>query len=1348
MSFKRILSLVLVLCMVLSFFPASAFADYDEEVVEEVVEEETYAEEPVVEEYAEEPVVEEIIEEDAESFATEAAYANPVAEDDDSNQYETLQDAFDNAVGTVHLKLGIVMNATATKDVTLDCNGKQVNATIYVEDGATLTVLNGTIKAVEVSDNGCLSVEENAPVNIQSATASENESVVPGVKGGSFGEISEKLLALGYKLSGTSIVKVPAVAVDENTSPERTYYTTADDLKAALDTTTSVITLLADASYKFNSPSRSISLKLNGNKADVEPANGFYYVADTTAGDVTTYTQVRYAAKVYSINDDTSATDWYYGGVGYDDADAAVNKAMGTRDILVLCGSDASAAFGAGNELYVFEADGYTFTATPAPGYKDPVKDTKPSGYPDDVVKYSSGDLLNAKVSKDGEDKYFDHFTGADPNTCALAYANNFGGTASLLKAPAKNLKYKMVADAGKSLVIDWGTYNRENLTVEAPEGFFVNETTAGTVTTYSLVAAVAKIVYSVEGDTAWFKTFNEAAEAWATSTTLYANPITLLADIEDPFMMNPAKASTLVVNHGGFKLDVTAPEGYAVRRDGEIYVPGAKSPAYPGLDPITYKVVRTYTYSFDPDNGEEGWTTTVYADTPVEAPEDPKLEGNTFLGWFINGGTVQPEWGKPTQDLNLKAKWSVHNYRFRAYVDYEVYTVDPDSKTNLFDWTRVAYYGETITDTPEKPEQDNKIFLHWGYLNKKDLWIGGKTPTFTEVPFSFTLDETFLERAYVDPDYVDPDGTTSDGLVRIFAIWKDELYTVVFDGNGGTFVTNEAKTTDKVENKDLKVGADLVYPREDAKWPGHTFLGWEYEGTTVYTGDLPRVMPNADATYVAMWDTKTCNVTFITDKGTIVDPTTGRRTTQYTVAVPFGSEIEFPNAPVVPGYTFGGWENADSEEINRPTSITDPDCVPITFKAIYEAEKVTITLDANGGEFVSALGVKSETYEITDDTDASLVYPADPEREGYKLVGWFGSDGKEYTTDSLPKNMPAEDLTLTAAWEFKQYKFVAYSIYPDTTPQFDWTRTVKENEKITEPPLVPELDNKTFLYWGMLNREDLWIGNKTPTFTEVIFPFTFDSEFLEVAKVDEDPEGQVDGIIQIYGIWKTDTYSVTYDADGGTFERSDTHATVSSLEINDVEVGKPIAYPTAAPVRTGYQFLGWRYEGGLIQNDYVPGFMPAENQNYVAEWKLLDFTIKYINDHDETLPTSYNVEKLPLTIPEQEKEGWTFIGWTASGGINVSTPVKELVIPAETTGDINAVANWTPNVHSVTWSANNGKFASDGKDIHVNKNVSYGLHLRPINGRLLYAKATNSRVGSWLTELQSPIPCLMLISP
>jgi hypothetical protein len=231
MSFKRILSLVLVLCMVLSFFPASAFADYDDEdviVEEEVVEEEAYAEEPVVEEYAEEPVVEEIIEDDAETFATDAAFVTYVARDDAGKEYETLAAAFLGvaAGGTITVTGNPSDGGTVTKDVTLTFEGdKRIYGTITV-DGATLKVTGtqGKITAVNVISGGCLSVDAGVAVKILSASATGN--VVPGVKGGVFTtKCDEKLLAYGYKRETNGEIKTIGVdyaAVIDDTA--RSYF--------------------------------------------------------------------------------------------------------------------------------------------------------------------------------------------------------------------------------------------------------------------------------------------------------------------------------------------------------------------------------------------------------------------------------------------------------------------------------------------------------------------------------------------------------------------------------------------------------------------------------------------------------------------------------------------------------------------------------------------------------------------------------------------------------------------------------------------------------------------------------------------------------------------------------------------------------------------------------------------------------------------------------------------------------------------------------------------------------------------------------------------------------------------
>ena len=122
MSFKRILSLVLVLCMVLSFFPASAFADNDvveEAVVEEVVEEPA-AEEPAPEEETpapteagqpaseeeEEDIVEEEVVAEAQTVSEEAMEAGAVCKGSKGSvvhEYLDVQDAIDDGNDTIQL---------------------------------------------------------------------------------------------------------------------------------------------------------------------------------------------------------------------------------------------------------------------------------------------------------------------------------------------------------------------------------------------------------------------------------------------------------------------------------------------------------------------------------------------------------------------------------------------------------------------------------------------------------------------------------------------------------------------------------------------------------------------------------------------------------------------------------------------------------------------------------------------------------------------------------------------------------------------------------------------------------------------------------------------------------------------------------------------------------------------------------------------------------------------------------------------------------------------------------------------------------------------------------------------
>ena len=70
------------------------------------------------------------------------------------------------------------------------------------------------------------------------------------------------------------------------------------------------------------------------------------------------------------------------------------------------------------------------------------------------------------------------------------------------------------------------------------------------------------------------------------------------------------------------------------------------------------------------------------------------------------------------------------------------------------------------------------------------------------------------------------------------------------------------------------------------------------------------------------------------------------------------------------------------------------------------EAEKVTVTFDPNGGI--------CDTASLEVEQGGSITAMPIPTRSGYEFVGWYGADGKEYTTADLF----TADIALTAKWE------------------------------------------------------------------------------------------------------------------------------------------------------------------------------------------------------------------------------------------------------------------------------------------------------------------------------------------
>lgn len=99
-------------------------------------------------------------------------------------------------------------------------------------------------------------------------------------------------------------------------------------------------------------------------------------------------------------------------------------------------------------------------------------------------------------------------------------------------------------------------------------------------------------------------------------------------------------------------------------------------------------------------------------------------------------------------------------------------------------------------------------------------------------------------------------------------------------------------------------------------------------------------------------------------------------------------------------GHTQVGWATVDGGEKVYGFDDVYTKNEALTLYPVWNTNKYTITFDTAGG---------SEIAPITQEYGTNITAPADPTREGYTFIGW---------DMEIPKTMPAENITLKARWK------------------------------------------------------------------------------------------------------------------------------------------------------------------------------------------------------------------------------------------------------------------------------------------------------------------------------------------
>ena len=139
-------------------------------------------------------------------------------------------------------------------------------------------------------------------------------------------------------------------------------------------------------------------------------------------------------------------------------------------------------------------------------------------------------------------------------------------------------------------------------------------------------------------------------------------------------------------------------------------------------------------------------------------------------------------------------------------------------------------------------------------------------------------------------------------------------------------------------------------------------------------------------------------------------------------------------------------------------------------------------------------------------------------------------------------------------------------------------------------------------------------------------------------------------GVVTLYAQWKPATYTITWDANGGTVD-----PTTSTYTYD----GDPVALPT--PKREGYTFNGWytAKTGGEKIDNIGKGNNPTSNVTYYAQWTENKYTINISTDGNGSVSPrgeqQIGISGMEVTATPTDPNRFRFTKWEVTGGALVA---------------------------------------------------------------------------------------------
>ena len=343
-----------------------------------------------------------------------------------------------------------------------------------------------------------------------------------------------------------------------------------------------------------------------------------------------------------------------------------------------------------------------------------------------------------------------------------------------------------------------------------------------------------------------------------------------------------------------------------------------------------------------------------------------------------------------------------------------------------------------------------------------------------------------------------------------------------------------------------------------------------------------------------------------------------------------------------------------------------------------WTAPTYAVTLNTNGGTINNG-NVTGYTYGV----GATLPAADDMTYTGHTFKGWYDNENLTGSPVTAIGGAETGNKEYWAKWEINQY-----TITFDTNGGSEIAPITQDYGTEITAPANPTRKGYTFKGWDKEIPKTMPAENITVKAQWEInqYTITFDTNGgSEIAPITQDygtkitapdtptrkgytfrgwdkeiPETMPSENITVKAQWEINQYTITFDTNGG-----------SEIAPITQDYGTEITAPDN-PTRKGYTFKGWDKE--------IPKTMPAENITVKAQWEINQYTITFdTNGGSEIAPITqdYGTE---ITAPDNPtRKGYTFKGWD-----------KEIpeTMPSE---NITVKAQWEINQYTITFDTNGG---------------------------------------------------------